>query len=76
MTAFSLVVKTAVFSRFDSARAFSSWLGLIPSEHLSGEKVYRGSVFILKNGKKMNPKKGSKVSMVGDEGFEPPTLCL
>lgn len=44
MTAFSLVVETAVFSRFDSARAFSSWLGLTPSEHSSGEKVYRGGI--------------------------------
>lgn len=44
MTAFSLVVEAGVFSRFKSARAFSSWLGLIPSEHSSGERVSRGSI--------------------------------
>lgn len=44
MTAFSLVVETGVFSRFDSARAFSSWLGLVPSEHSSGEHISRGSI--------------------------------
>lgn len=44
MTAFSLVVETGVFSRFDSARAFSSWLGLTPSEHSSGERVSRGGI--------------------------------
>lgn len=35
-TAFALVVEAGVFSRFGSARAFSAWLGLVPSEHSSG----------------------------------------
>lgn len=44
MTAFALVVEAGAFSRFDSARAFSSWLGLTPSEHSSGERVCRGGI--------------------------------
>lgn len=44
MTAFSLVVEVGVFSRFESARAFSSWLGLTPSERSSGERVSRGGI--------------------------------
>lgn len=44
MTAFALVVEAGVFSRFDSARAFSSWLGLAPSEHSSGERIFRGGI--------------------------------
>lgn len=44
MTAFSLVVEVGVFSRFRSARAFSSWLGLAPSEHSSGERTLRGGI--------------------------------
>ena len=44
MTAFSLVAEAGVFSRFESARAFSSWLGLTPSEHSSGERVSRGGI--------------------------------
>ncbi len=43
-TAFSLVAEVGVFSRFDSARAFSSWLGLTPSEHSSGERASRGGI--------------------------------
>lgn len=43
-TAFALVAEAGVFSRFDSARAFSSWLGLVPSEHSSGERVSRGGI--------------------------------
>lgn len=43
-TAFSLVAEVGVFSRFKSARAFSSWLGLVPSEHSSGEHVSRGGI--------------------------------
>lgn len=43
-TAFSLVVEVGVFSRFDSARAFSSWLGLTPSEYSSGERIGRGGI--------------------------------
>lgn len=44
MTAFALVAEVGVFSRFGSARAFSSWLGLTPSEHSSGERVSRGGI--------------------------------
>lgn len=44
MTAFAIVAETGVFSRLDSARAFTSWLGLTPSEHSSGERVSRGSI--------------------------------
>ncbi|WP_370514616.1 transposase, partial [Adlercreutzia sp. ZJ154] len=41
---FFLVVETGVFSRFETARAFASWLGLVPSEHSSGEHVCRGGI--------------------------------
>lgn len=44
ITAFALVVETSSFSRFRSARAFSSRLGLVPSEHSNGEKVSRGGI--------------------------------
>ncbi len=44
MTAFALTVEAGVFSRFDSARSFASWLGLVPSEHSSGEHVSRGAI--------------------------------
>ena len=44
MTAFSLVVEVGVFSRFGSARSFASWLGLVPSEHSSGEHTSRGNI--------------------------------
>lgn len=44
LTAFALVVETGIFSRFRSARAFSSWLGLTPSEHSSGERISLGSI--------------------------------
>lgn len=43
-TAFALVAEAGVFSRFGSARAFSSWLGLTPSEHSSGERASRGGI--------------------------------
>ena len=44
MTAFAITVEVGVFSRFDSARSFASWLGLVPSEHSSGEHVSRGGI--------------------------------
>lgn len=44
MTAFAITVEAGVFSRFDSARSFASWLGLVPSEHSSGEYTSRGSI--------------------------------
>ncbi|WP_165172921.1 IS110 family transposase [Adlercreutzia sp. ZJ242] len=43
-TAFALTAEAGVFSRFGSARRFSSWLGLDPSEHSSGPKVSRGGI--------------------------------
>lgn len=43
-SAFTLVAEAGVFTRFGSARAFSSWLGLTPSEHSSGERISRGSI--------------------------------
>lgn len=43
-TAFAITVETGVFSRFDSARTFSSWLGLVPSEYSSGEHISRGGI--------------------------------
>lgn len=44
LTAFALVAEAGVFSRFDSARAFSSWLGLTPSEYSSGGRTSRGGI--------------------------------
>lgn len=44
LSAFALVVEAQVFSRFKSAKAYSSWLGLVPSEHSSGEHTYRGNI--------------------------------
>lgn len=44
MTAFAIVVEAGVFSRFDSARSFSSWIGLVPSEYSPGEHVSRGGI--------------------------------
>ena len=44
MTTFALTVEADVFSRFDSARAFASWLGLVSSEHSSGERTSRGGI--------------------------------
>ncbi len=44
VTAFALVVEVCVFSRFKSASAYASWLGLTPSEHSSGEHIFKGSI--------------------------------
>ena len=44
MTAFAITVEAGVFSRFDTARSFAAWLGLVPSEHSSGERVARGGI--------------------------------
>lgn len=43
-TAFALVVEAQVFARFSSASAYSAWLGLVPSEHSSGERTARGGI--------------------------------
>ena len=44
VTAFAITVEAGVFSRFDTARSFAAWLGLVPSEHSSGERVSRGGI--------------------------------
>ena len=43
-TAFALVVEACVFSRFESASRYASWLGLTPSEHSSGQHVCKDSI--------------------------------
>lgn len=43
-TAASLVFEAGEFSRFGSARAFAAWVGLVPSEHSSGESVRQGGI--------------------------------
>jgi transposase len=44
VTAFTLVVEAQVFTRFDTASAYASWLGLTPSEHSSGESERHGGI--------------------------------
>lgn len=44
LTAFTLVVEAQAFSRFGSAKAYASWLGLVPSERSSGERVRKGGI--------------------------------
>ena len=44
VTAFCLAAEAGVFSRFRSAGAYASWLGLTPSEHSSGETEARGGI--------------------------------
>lgn len=44
MTAAALVAEADVFSRFDTAMSFASWLGLTPSEHSSGESERKGGI--------------------------------
>ncbi len=43
-TAMSLVAELHDFLRFDSARGLMAFLGLVPSEHSSGEKDRRGAI--------------------------------
>lgn len=43
-TAALLVFEAGEFSRFRSASAFASWVGLTPSEHSSGETERRGRI--------------------------------
>lgn len=50
VTAYALAVEVDGFSRFRNASAFASWLGLVPSEHSSGEGRRRGG--ITKSGNK------------------------
>lgn len=44
VTAFSVAAEIGDFSRFPSAPAFMSYLGLVPSEDSSGGKVERGKI--------------------------------
>ena len=44
MTAADIVFEAGEFARFRNARSFAAWLGLVPSEHSSGEKVARGGI--------------------------------
>lgn len=44
MTAFAITVEAGVFSRFSTGTAFSSWLGLVPSEYSSGERLSKGGI--------------------------------
>ena len=44
LTAMTLVAELHDFMRFDSARGLMAYLGLVPSEHSSGERVVRGSI--------------------------------
>ncbi|MCH4084479.1 MAG: IS110 family transposase [Olsenella sp.] len=44
LTAFSVAVECGDLSRFRSARAFMSFVGLVPSESSSGESVSRGGI--------------------------------
>lgn len=44
VTAFCLAAEAGCFSRFATAGAYASWLGLTPSEHSSGEREARGGI--------------------------------
>lgn len=44
VTAFCLATEAGCFSRFPTAGACASWLGLAPSEHSSGEKEAKGGI--------------------------------
>lgn len=44
VTALTLTVEAGVFSRFDTAKSFCSYLGLVPSEHSSGERRANGGI--------------------------------
>lgn len=50
VTAFSIAAEVGDFSRFPSAPSFMSYLGLVPSEDSSGEKVSRGPITRTGNG--------------------------
>lgn len=43
-TAADLVFEAGEFSRFRNARSFAAWIGLVPSEHSSGDGVRRGGI--------------------------------
>lgn len=44
MTAADIVFEAGDLARFRNARSFAAWLGLVPSEHSSGEKVAQGGI--------------------------------
>jgi transposase len=44
LTAFALVTEIGDFNRFKSAQEFMAFVGLVPSEHSSGEKRRQGSI--------------------------------
>lgn len=44
LTALGLVAEIGDFNRFDTAEEFMSFLGLVPSEHSSGEQRRQGSI--------------------------------
>lgn len=43
-TAADIVFEAGEFSRFGNARSFAAWVGLVPSEHSSGESVRKGGI--------------------------------
>lgn len=43
-TAMSVIVETGDFSRFTKAEQYAAYLGLVPSEHSSGEKKCQGGI--------------------------------
>jgi transposase len=50
LTALSLVCEVGDFTRFPSAEAFMSYLGLVPSEYSSGKKRKQGGITKTGNG--------------------------
>lgn len=50
VTAFSVAAEIGDFSRFPSAPSFMSYLGLVPSEDSSGDRVERGKITRTGNG--------------------------
>lgn len=44
ITAFSLVCEVYDFTRFKNGAAFASFIGVVPSENSSGEKIARGGI--------------------------------
>lgn len=50
VTAMTLVAELHGFQRFESARGLMAYLGLVPSEHSSGQKSHRGAITKAGNG--------------------------
>jgi transposase len=44
VTAFRLIAEIGNFRRFSSAEGFAAYLGLVPSEHSSGQSIVRGRI--------------------------------